>query len=63
MYHPQGDNGVTIRFSNNMGNELNDIGIANSDNSAADIIAIRSDGKEFGISCKQHNPGSSVDRD
>ena len=58
-------NGVTIRFSNNMGNtptELNDIMVFKAnregDNSAADIIAIRSDGKEFGISCKQHNPGS-----
>lgn len=58
-------NGVTIKFSNNMGNtptELNDIVVFKAnpegDNSAADIIAIRSDGKEFGISCKQHNPGS-----
>lgn len=59
--------GIKILFRNNSTGianvtELNDITYFESnpdnDNSAVDIIAIRSDGAKFGISCKQHNPGS-----
>lgn len=59
--------GVKILFRNNSTGianvtELNDITVFKSnpdnDNSAADIIAVRTDGAKFGISCKQHNPGS-----